>query len=867
MQLLNTKFHIPGFNGDTAIPRKRISRLIGDNCSIVIISAPAGFGKTTLLSEWVGNCKTQVAWVSLEKSEDVPGVFWSYLITAVSSVLSGCGRNALEQIKSSGISSIENILIGLINEIEEHGVGFTLVMDDYHVITDGLIRTGIEFLIDHLPSNMRIIISGREDPRLSLSKFRLSGKLAEIRAGQFRFSADEAEALLNKVHGLDLNKEDIVSLRDKTEGWIAGLALAILSIREQKDRRSFINDFTGSHRYIIDYLVEEVLSGLGADVREFMLKIAILERFCPGLCGAVTENPESSGILMDMEQNNLFLIPLDNHREWFRYHHLFREFLLKNLMETHAGEVQGLHGKAFYWLKDRGYGTEAFNHGVPAEKYGEAAELLADNAPGLFRESGGYMLKRLIDRLPEEIVRNHPELCCYTVWLDVLAGDFNSVDLLLQDSFKGNETVAGFISLIKGYRYFYQTGEFGKSINEIKVCLRLLPEKVGFARDMGELVLGLSLLYSGDIRSAYEYIERISLDDDIPVLRAICYADVLFVMGKLGKALSFIDRTIENGIRMYGENLISEYGFLYILKGDILRERNDIGGALKACRRGLYLARNNEYIEVIFLGNMVYARVLAADDNYGEAERAMAVSIEAVRGSSKWAEFMSRAHEVRMELARGNGGRAEELLTGMVDFSATRVPYYESLQYLSFCRYCLLKQDFQRVHGITDAMIREDIPVKREGRLIECYVLKALACHAEQDMDRALEILGRAFAISEKEGQVRVYIDEGDGIRALFGEALKRGLLPEYLKKYADGGETGPGDTRSVIINEFKENFNGREIDILKLMKKGCSNKIIADTLFLSVNTVRWYASRIFAKLNVKRRGEAVAVADKYELI
>ncbi len=800
--------------------------------------------------------------MSLEDSENSPGVFWSYLITAVSSVLNDCGRNSLEQIKSFGVSSIENILIGLINEIAGDGTEFTLVLDDYHVISDGLIHTGIEFLIDHLPSNMRIIIAGREDPRLSLSKFRLSGKLAEIRAAQFRFNADEAEALLNKVHGLDLNKEDIVSLRDKTEGWIAGLALAILSIKEQADRRSFINDFTGSHRYIIDYLVEEVLSGLGDEVRDFMLKIAILERFCPELCQAVTDNPYSSRILMNMEQNNLFLIPLDNNREWFRYHHLFREFLLKNLKETHAGEVKKLHGKAFTWLKGKGVGTEAFNHGVLAEEYGEAAELLSENAPGLFSESGGYMLKRFIERLPEGIVHGNPDLCSYSVWLDVLAGDFESVDLLYRDIFKGNKTVAGFIFLIKGYRYFYQTGEFEKSIKELKDCLQVLPEKDVLVREMGELVLGLSLRYSGDMASSDDYLGKISLDGDIPVLTAISYGDILLVKGKLSMALSFIERTIENGRERYGENLVPEYGFLYILKGRILRERDDIGGALKACRKGLYLARNNEYVEIIFLGNLEYARILAADKNYAESERAMAVSIEAARVSSAWGECMSRAYKIRIEISRGNIGYAEELLKGMVDSSVTEVPYRQYYEYLSYCRYCLCKQETGRVHGITDAMIREDIPVKRAGRLIECYVLKAIAYYVERDMDQALETLGQAFLISEGEGQVRVYIDEGEPMQALFAEALKRGLLPDYLKKYV-----GAGDTRSVMINEFNENFNGREIDILRLMKKGCSNKNIAETLFLSVNTVRWYASRIFAKLGVKRRGEAVAFAEKYGLI
>jgi LuxR family maltose regulon positive regulatory protein len=377
------------------------------------------------------------------------------------------------------------------------------------------------------------------------------------------------------------------------------------------------------------------------------------------------------------------------------------------------------------------------------------------------------------------------------VWLDVLAGDFASVDLLSRDIFKGNKTVAGFISLIEGYRYFYQTGEFEKSIKMLKDCLQELPEEDVLVREMSELILGLSLRYSGDLASSGDYLKKISLGDDIPILTAISYADILLVTGKLSRALSFVDRIIDSGRERYGENLVPEYGYLYIMKGHILRERDDIGGALKACRKGLYLARNNEYVEIVFLGNLEYARILAADKNYADSERAMAVSIEAARASSAWAEFMSMAYKVRIEICKGNIGYAGELLEGMVDFSVTEVPYRQYFEYLSLCRYCLCKQETGRVHGITDAMIREDIPVKRAGRLIECYVLKAIAYYVELNMDQALETLGQAFLISEKEGQVRVYIDEGEPMQALFAEALKRGLLPDYLKKYVDGVKGG----------------------------------------------------------------------------
>ncbi|SMC38729.1 LuxR family transcriptional regulator, maltose regulon positive regulatory protein [Desulfocicer vacuolatum DSM 3385] len=867
MQLLKTKFHIPGLSNGAMVHRERISRIMDESASICILSAPAGFGKTTLLSQWARRCKAQVAWISLEKSEDIPVVFWRYFITAVSSVLKKYDNCSLEQIKSSNGAAIENILITLINEIIEDKTEFTLVLDDYHVISHGSIHGGMEFLMDHLPCNMRIIIAGREEPRISLSKYRVWGKLIEIREIEFRFNTDETEALLNGVHGFNLNKNAILSIRNKTEGWIAGLALAVVSMKEQTDRAAFIDAFTGSHRYIIDYLAEEVLSGLGQEIKDFMIRIAILERFCPALCRDVTQNPQTHSILMDMEQRNLFMVPLDDRREWFRYHHLFREFLLKRQVDLPPREVKDLHFKAFVWLKDKGYATEAFEHGLLGENYRAAATLLAENAPELFREYGGYMLKQSIDRLPPRIVHENAVLCCYSVWLNVLAGDFKGVALLYKERFKGDKGVAGFTSLIKSYRYFYQTGEFKKSIKEVKCSLQLLPEKDSLVREMGQLVLVLALRYSGDMASAHAYLKKMPMDADTSVLRAISYADVLLTMGDLSMALSFIEKIIENGILRYGNDLVPEYGFLYILKGGILRERDDIKGALKACRRGLFLARNNEYAEIIFLGNLEYARILAADKSYEASEKAMVVSIEAARASSTWGAFMSMAHWVRIQISRGNMAGAKSLLKEMGDFSQTDIPYHRQCEYLSFCRYCLYNKKTSQVHEITTAMIKEDLVVKRNGRLLECYLLKAIAYFVDRNMEKALDTLKKAFDISEKEKQVRIYMDEGAPVQLLFKEALKRELLPDYLIPFVDEAFPRQSQTRWVIINEFKENFNDREIEILKLMKKGSSNKIIANTLFLSVNTVRWYASRIFAKLNVKRRGEAVAVAETYDLI
>ena len=869
MQLLKTKFHIPEFKRGTTLSRKRVSGLIDDLKSIIIITAPAGFGKTTLLSEWAESAAAPIAWVSLEESENIPAVFWCYIITAISSVSGNYAKQAIELIKTSDIA-IENILIDLINDLSESGTSLTLVLDDYHIITDVNILNSLEFFIDHLPSNIRIIISGREEPQIPLSKLRLSGRLTEIKSSQLRFNTDEAGNLLNSIHGMNLDNKIIVSLNDKTEGWAAGLALAILSIRENENIETFITDFTGSHRYIIDYLIEEVLSGLDDETRDFMLRSSIPERFCSGLCFALTENKNSGSILDEIIQNNLFLVPLDNHRNWFRYHHLFREFLLKNLTSQSPWGIKPYHEKAFIWFKANGFDNEAFNHCISAEKFNDAADFLSEKAPDLFSDAGGFILQTMIKRLPEESVESNPDLCSYKVILDALAGNFKTLDLLWHPRFDNNTTVESYRSLILGYQYFYQTGEFDKCIKELKQALKNIPARHFSSIEMGKLILGLAYRYSGDIQSAYNQLIQFTDDSDLPVLTAIGYADILLDMCRLASPYKLICKTLENGKLKYGDNLASEYGYLYIQKGSILRQQNRIEDALKACRKGLNLARKNEYIELIFLGNLEYARVLAADKNYAEAKKAINRSVKAARVSSTWGEFMIIAYNARIELYKGNILTAEKLLTDAADFSVKEIPFYKYHEFLTFCRLCIIKKETKRVHEITDFMIEEDVNKNRYTRLLECYILKAIAYYTENEMDKAIHTLKKAFILSTPEGYIRLYIDEGNPMIDLLKKCAKLDILPEYLKpflKKPSSDESGKSKDITVIINEFKENFNEREIEILKLMKDGCSNKDISDTLFISVNTVRWYASRIFAKLDARRRGEAVSYAEKYQLI
>ncbi len=433
--LLQTKLYIPATRPDLVARPRLVTRLnagIYPPTRVILISAPAGFGKTTLISSWLGQLGAQydgpihVAWLSLDESDNAPMQFLHYVMAALQTVKPKLGTSTLAAAQSSPDLSLEILATHLINELATLSQPMGLVLDDYHTITALDVHQMLNFLIEHLPPTIHLLISTREDPPLALARLRVRQQLTEIRAADLRFTQVEATAFLNELMALDLSPDDIAALESRTEGWIAGLQLAALSLRSTADKSDFVRAFAGSHRFLTDYLVDEVLSRQSPAVQKFLRHTSILERFCVEICDVILEDADNRQTLRQLEQANLFLVPLDNERHWFRYHHLFAEFLRRRLYEHESALVPDLYYRAIDWFAQNDLPREALRYALKAQDYERAADLIEALAPEILERDNHMLLIQWADALPPALVKQRPYLCAYLGWAWSIAGDIET---------------------------------------------------------------------------------------------------------------------------------------------------------------------------------------------------------------------------------------------------------------------------------------------------------------------------------------------------------------------------------------------------------------------------------------------------------
>ncbi|MEL6250002.1 MAG: helix-turn-helix transcriptional regulator, partial [Cyanobacteria bacterium J06627_15] len=414
LPFLEAKLYRPKWSADL-VSRSRLIDRIHPQRKLTLVSAPAGFGKTTLLAEWVTAVPTRpVAWVSLDQSDNDPAVFWSYLITALQKIQPSLGERSLSLLQSPQPPPIESVLMTLLNELTAVEANIVLILDDYHAITTQAIHDGIGFLLSHLPPQVHLIIASRADPPLSLARLRSHGELTELRVSDLRFTPDEAAAFLNQGMGLEISAVEVSALEQRTEGWIAGLQLAALSLQGREDVADFVAAFSGDDRYIVDYLLEEVLQRQPKHVRRFLLQTAILERLSGSLCDAVCDGvmgqTSGQGMLETLERGNLFLIPLDNKRQWYRYHHLFADVLQAHALMEWPERIASLHGQASEWYEQNGFFSDSIRHALAAQDFERAAGLIEQVWPTMRRRQRETTVLGWITSLPDALIRNRPVL-------------------------------------------------------------------------------------------------------------------------------------------------------------------------------------------------------------------------------------------------------------------------------------------------------------------------------------------------------------------------------------------------------------------------------------------------------------------------
>lgn len=907
-QLLSTKFFIPKARPDL-VSRPRLIEQLNDGLhrKLTIISAPAGFGKTTLVSEWITGCERPIAWLSLDKEDGDPGRFLSYLVTTLQTVQADIGEDVLVVLQSSQSPPTESILTVLLNEIATIPTDFCLVLDDYHVLDAKPIDNALVFLLDHLPPQMHLVITTREDPQLPLARLRARGQLTEIRVSDLRFTLAESAKFLNQTMGLNLTEENIAALETRTEGWIAGLQLAAVSMHNQDDVTGFISAFAGDHRYIVDYLVEEVLQRQSKSVRNFLLQTSILERLSGPLCAAVTGQGESSELLETLERNNLFVVSLDNKRYWYRYHHLFGDVLRAYLLEEQPDQIPVLHKRASEWYENNELLTDAICHAFASEDFNRTAGLVELMWSEMDRSRQLAAWLGWAKALPDELIRKRPVLSIGYAWALLDSGELEAAETRIQDAEQWLDRTPGenagekkqsleFLvtdhaesqylpATIAAARTYHALalGDVSGTVKYAQQALDILPENEYLRRGTPAALLGLALWTNGDLETADKVFADAMTDYQMAgnILFAITgtfiLADIRTTLGHLRQAFDTYQQSLQLA-KGQGRFVLWGTADLYTGLSELFREQNKLDEAAEQLAKSKELGEQAKLPRWYFRWCIAQARLKEA---LGDLNSALDLLDEAerdyIRGPVPDVRPIS-ALKTRVWIAQNRLDKASVWAREQNLASDNDLTYLHEFEHITLARLLIAQyKSEQKENYIGDAvkLLDQLIDAAEEGRrmgsVIEILMLKALAYEAQGDIVAALHPLERALTLAEPEGYVRIFIDEGEPMSRLLSEAADQDIMLGYvgrlLATLKDENQKVENKSKSPASQSLIEPLSERELEILRLIAQGLSNREISERIFLAMPTVKGHNRNIFGKLQVKRRTEAVARARELGLL
>jgi LuxR family maltose regulon positive regulatory protein len=878
--LLTTKLHIPPVRSEL-VPRPRlIERLnAGLQRKLTLISAPAGFGKTTLVSDWVRHIDLAVAWLSLDGGDNDPARFLAYFVAALQTVDKSIGADVLEALRAAQALPLEGQVTALINQISALPHGLVLVLDDYHLITGETIHNALAFLLDHLPANMHLVIATRADPSLPIARLRGRGELSELRLTDLRFTPDEAAAFLNQVMGLGLAADNVSALTSRTEGWIAGLQMAAVSMQGRDDIDSFVSAFTGSHRYIMDYLLTEVLRRQPESVQTFLLQTSLLERLSGPLCDAVTAGDDSQRTLETLESKNLFIVPLDDERQWYRYHRLFGDLLRQQLERTQPDWVLTLHRRASAWFEHSSLIPEAIDHALSAEDFERAADLIERAAPSTVMRSELATFLRWVEQLPYEQLRERPSLGAYHAWTLLLSGRWLEVtESYLQDVGTDAEHISWKLAPMRALIAMFQ-GRVPDALELSRRALEELPDDDLFLRSVAAWSLSLSRLAEGDLAAGRKALEELvvmsqEMGNVVVAAMALCSLAAFHKrQGRLREAKALYERALELATDDRGHRLPVVSEPLMGL-GEIWREWNELELAARNITEGIEWTK--QWAETSALdGYMSLARLEQAKGDVDSAHEAIrkAQQLAVQFNATELDDLMVALLQARLWIAQGNieaaqrwveehepdKGASGTELHREAFFATSRLQKYRDLVVARV----LIAQDrpaeaLKSLELLLPGMEQQ----RRIDLALEILVLKALSHQALGDYEQALGALGRALSLAEPGGYVRTFLDEGSPMARLLYQAAARGIAPQYTGKLLAAFPAAEAvEGFQVSAMELVEPLTERELEVLRLIAEGLSNQEIAQQLFLSLSTVKWHTHNIYGKLGVHNRTQAVAKA------
>jgi len=886
MKVLVTKTHVPqlphGF-----VARPRLSRQLNEAMrhGVVLLSAPAGYGKTTLLAEALQELEIPAGWISLDDGDNDLGSFWMYVVSALQNVDPALGQPVLDAFESPEPPPMRWLLTSLVNTLSNLDHDIALVLDDYQAIESLAIHDGVGFLVEHMPPSFHLVIAGRADPPLPLARWRARGVIAEIRVEELAFTNAEAATFLEKAVGTVRNAKDLEILEQRSEGWIAGLKMAALSLAGKKDVSGSIYVFSGANRYILDYLAEEVLARQSPRVRQFLLETSILERLSGALCDAVTEQSDSQSMLIQLERANLFISALDAERCWYRYHQLFADVLRRQLTAAEPARVSRLHGRASMWFEKEGRIDEAIDHSLMGGDGARAVSLIESEAPRMLGQGQAARLMRYALRIPEPLLLGSPWLCVSFAWAALMTNNqehllpmlsraatacSKSPESLSAASRDNMQRIRGHLLSIQSFVARAQ-GDTPRAVGFSEEANRQLPgddpgDRVAHA--VNSLNLAACYQESGEIAKAVPFLEELAAAGrtgglSYAVLAAQgSLAEIEMQLSRLDRAAEICKEAIAQSTKWGGALPVPGAALAYIVQGRLKYERNDLEGAAASLRAGFELGEMSTNLETVLKGCLSMAELAQAQ---GDGESALE-HLQRAENLGPWVaappEFRQLpARKIRLELRRGDTDAAASWAREQeMSLPISRLPRYEQeLSWLTLVRVRIATENCCELPEYLDELIRNAEHQARTATVIECLVLKALAqarCGASAE---ALNSLDRALSLAEPAGYARIFLDEGAPLVEMLRRIAAQGTRGHYASKLLDAMATSAQSQakRPGLI----EPLSDRELDVLRLIASGKSNKEIAFELFLAVGTVKKHANNIFGKLGVESRTQAIARA------
>jgi LuxR family maltose regulon positive regulatory protein len=911
--ILATKLYLPPPR-PKAVRRQRLTERLNDGLAagrrLTLIAAPAGFGKTTLAGEWVAGLGRPAAWLALDEGDNDPTRFLIYLVAALQTVSAEFGATELAMLQSPQPPPTEGILTALLNALAALPEPLILVLDDYHVIEAQAVHRAVTFLLEHLPPQRHVVITTREDPQLPLARYRARGQLTELRAADLRFSEAEAAEFLSQVMDLHFTEADLAALEARTEGWIVGLQLAALSMQGRQDVAGFIRSFAGDHRYIVDYLVEEVLQRQPEPVRRFLLQTAILDQLSGPLCAAVTGQADSSARLESLERGNLFVVPLDDQRRWYRFHHLFADVLRAHLKAEQPDHLATLHQRASLWYEQNGTAADAIRHALAAQDFDRAADLIELAVPALRRNRQETLLLSWLRALPDGVFQRRPVLSGHFAGVLLQNGEIEGVEARLRAAEQWLDRAAGEAGQppappaecvvadeaewrrLPGWIAVHRAGlalaleDVAGTLRYARQALDLVAEDDHLGRGAAAALLGLAAWRNGDLDAAQQgYLESMSslqraehLSDVLGC--ALALADMQWAQGRLPEAR----QTYERALRLApdgGLPALRGTADMYVGLSELHREHNELETAAQFLQRAEALGEHLGLPQNPCRRRVARARLQAVQGDLAGALAALEEAERRYTGDFSPNVRPIAALQARLWLTQGRLGEAQGWVRAQGLFADDELSYLREFEHLTLARVLLaqvqVNHDSPALEAAQRLLGRLRLAAEaggRTGSVIEAQMLQALAWQAQGDLAAAVAALEGALRLAEPLGYVRLFLDEGEPMAQLLRAAAARGRLPGFagpllagLAPESQPGAGAPPPPLARAPQPLIEPLSQRELEVLRLLRADLSGPEIACELVIALSTLRTHTKHIYGKLDVNSRRAAVSRALELGLI